>query len=185
MAEPRSLVGQQFGRLTVIEGCVGRSPNGCLLWRCRCSCGNLTTKSTESLRKYKGISCGCRHHEWCLTGNARRKHGNASKLTGETTEYNTWEAMKRRCYSPNAKKYPRYGGRGITVCDRWLGKDGFANFLADMGRRPPKLTLDRIDNDGNYEPSNCRWATQKIQQNNRSDNIARRQPSGDRNSQVV
>ncbi len=82
-------------------------------------------------------------------------------------EYRAWQAMKNRCYNPNCEKYARWGGRGITVCERWL--HSFANFYADMGQRPSaKHSLDRIDNDGNYEPGNCRWATSVEQNNNQS-----------------
>lgn len=86
-----------------------------------------------------------------------------------TPEYRSWSGMKRRCYDKNNPKYGRYGGRGITVCERWLGRDGFPNFLADIGKRPsPGYSLDRIDNDGDYELSNCRWATPHQQNGNRS-----------------
>lgn len=94
------------------------------------------------------------------------RHG----LTGSPT-YNTWASMKQRCLNPNSPKYRLYGGRGITICDRWLK---FENFLADMGERPPGLTLDRIDNDGDYEPGNCRWATSTQQIANRRPQSPRR-----------
>lgn len=85
-----------------------------------------------------------------------------------TPEFQSWRSMKKRCYLPNCSEYFRYGGRGIEVCERWLGKDGYKNFLADMGERPsPTHSLDRINNDGNYEPSNCRWATKREQVANR------------------
>lgn len=98
-------------------------------------------------------------------------HGH-SCVGKRTTEYNTWLHMKDRCFNPNNNGYANYGGRGITICDRWLGETGFENFLSDMGHKPsPKHSIDRINNDGNYEPSNCRWATAATQVNNRSINV--------------
>jgi hypothetical protein len=86
-------------------------------------------------------------------------------------EWSIWRAMRRRCYEKNRKTYHRYGGRGITVCDRWLGEFGYENFIADMGKRPSPLhQIDRIDNDGNYEPENCRWVTSKQNNRNRKSN---------------
>jgi len=89
----------------------------------------------------------------------------------DEVEYLTWLGMKKRCYKETNKSFKRYGARGIKVCDRWLNKDGYKNFLEDMGRRPEGLSLDRTDNDKGYSPSNCRWATAKQQANNRSSNV--------------
>ena len=96
------------------------------------------------------------------------KHGDAKR--GQFARlYRIWHSMKQRCYNRNSKKYSIYGGRGITVCDRWLGENGFANFLNDMGDRPEGGSLERVDPNGNYEPGNCRWATKSDQAFNRRD----------------
>lgn len=94
------------------------------------------------------------------------KHGHARR-TGNTPTFNSWRAMWTRCTNPNHVAWKDYGGRGVTICDRWRGSDGFVNFLADMGERPEGMTLDRIDVNGNYEPANCKWATGAEQQHNR------------------
>jgi hypothetical protein len=159
----KNLVGQRFGRLIVIEGL--RRGDGRPRWRCQCDCGNKHTTSAAELKRGSTASCGClardiasqREHP----GKAQSGRSNAS-IAG----YTSWCMMRTRCTNPEYPDYPNYGGRGISVCERWLGVRGFANFFADMGEKPPGMSLDRIDPNGNYEPSNCRWATAKQQKNN-------------------
>ncbi len=158
----RSLMGMTFGRITVLRQ-DGFDRFHRAAWWCRCVCGKekrilgyyLTTGDTKS--------CGCLHDEVATTRivNLSTTHG-----ATHTVEFTTWSSMLRRCYDQNMPKFHLWGGRSITVCDRW--RNSFENFLADMGKRPgPKLSLDRIDNDGNYEPGNCRWATWSQQLKNR------------------
>ena len=150
------LTGKKFGRLTVIGRAHGKH------WSAICDCGGTAVSSGQSLREGKTKSCGCLGKEQLAEG--RTKHSGSKR-----PEYKLWSGIIQRCTNPNNKHYRNYGGRGISVCDRW--KD-FANFFSDIGARPSKeLTIDRTNNDGNYEPGNVRWATRKQQQNNRRNSI--------------
>lgn len=144
-------------RLTPLY-CVGRDRTQRPLWRCQCACGNETTVHIYNLRSGNTLSCGC-FKKTCHT-----KHGESVK-SGPTPEYLAWNAMIQRCTNQRHKQWAAYGGRGIAVCQRWMNYEAF---LADMGRRPTaEHSIDRFpDKNGNYEPSNCRWATRTQQQNN-------------------
>jgi|688.fasta_scaffold368304_2 hypothetical protein len=153
--------GTRYGKLIAVEELKNNKSRKRLI-KCQCDCGNEKIVSYGNLRSNNTRSCGCLV---IPPKNTKITHGKT-----RTIEYNSWKAMKRRCYDINHKSYNHYGGRGIIVCDRWLELDGngCSNFILDMGLRPSsKYSLDRIDVNGNYEPSNCRWATPKQQANNK------------------
>ena len=156
----RDLCNARFGAVTVIGRCGYLGKN--IQWLCRCDCGGerrLTSEELSRMQRYGVCTCGRR----------KEHHGEGGRKKRYSVEYKAWERMKRRCYYPKDEFYNRYGGRGIKVCDEW--KNSFRAFLRDMGRKPSsKHTLDRINNDKNYIPGNCRWATQQEQQRNQSRN---------------
>jgi len=159
------LTGHTFGRLTVLGW--PHTINRKLYWHCQCLCGKDCFVSANNLRNRSiVVSCGCKQREDRMRfGEANPNYIHGQKALSGTTEYHTWQGMRQRCDNPKNTAYKDYGGRGIRVCGRW---ESFVTFLADMGPRPAGTTLDRIDPDGDYEPTNCRWATPLIQRHNRS-----------------
>lgn len=141
-----SLIGKKYNKWTILSYFSGKS---CIIISCRCECGTLSNIQSNAVLRGRSKSC-----KYC----APKKHGCYKSPTNSS-----WSAARNRCNNKNNKYYESYGGRGIKMCQRW---DRFENFLADMGEKPDKMTLDRINNDGDYEPSNCRWATYSQQNSN-------------------
>lgn len=157
------LTGTRYGRLVVVE--FDKTDNrGIAFWKCRCDCGNVISITSASVRYGLSKSCGCLAKE--LTSVRSRRHGEARL----TKEYRAWAGLKARCYTPSDQRYNCYGALGIIVCDRW--RNSYGNFLQDMGRAPTAAhSIDRLDVTGNYEPSNCRWATDSEQANNKRNTV--------------
>ena len=158
----KDLSGARFGKLTAIELDGEKTKlTGLAYWVCKCDCGATKTIRASHLKSGATSSCGC-----------IRKDKTLSKATripeSKSPEYRSWSGMHTRCKNPLAKNFKNYGGRGIKVCDRW---ESYGAFLSDMGRRPgPKYSLDRIDNNGDYAPENCKWSTPIEQSSNKRNN---------------
>jgi hypothetical protein len=154
------MIGQVFEMLTVME--YAGSKKTSTYYLCQCSCGNKITTTRRWLINGRAKSCGCSKNNFISRSNTRHGESQPGK---KTVEYMTWNGIKNRCYNEKDHNYDKYGGRGISVCSRWI--ESYDNFLSDMGRRPPgKYSLDRIDNNKGYSPDNCRWATNKEQSRN-------------------
>lgn len=164
------LTGQRFGRLVVIEPAPKQGKRS--MWKCRCDCGATTIAALGDLRSGHTTSCGCYARE--ATAERNHTHGHTKRPKGKRRIpriYNIWEGMKQRCGNPNVERYPHYGGRGIKVCQEWADSfEAFYSWAMSHGYDDTK-EIDRIDNDGDYTPDNCRWVPHESQQNNKGNTV--------------
>lgn len=157
-----NLIGQRFSRL-VVTGEGGLCARQNVRWMCLCDCGSTTVAYAYDLRAGKVKSCGCLSREGTATKHGYARHGNKRNRV-----YSVWASMIQRCTNPSDRNYQHYGGRGITVCKRWLK---FENFLADMGEPPAGMTLERLKDEKGYSASNCKWVSAETQARNKRSNV--------------